>query len=369
MYSRTKTYESLRMLAARITQISADNSPAKAQPALESSPTPISCFTLNDSEVYVLSSPCLGLGVYKMLNYVKPQAILLDQKPLGNSAVHPSKLLPSFKTYKAMEDILRSKGLFWGRGFLESSAEFGSFQVDKLSERTLTYVAMWSIQHELNQVYLGDLCLFDYFKYISANFTLQQLRNIFTLTFQTMGFNPDIIQFENQTPFYATYSLNSNFVVPSQVNLYFHLKELTKKHSSVFCILQDKQVDSFMSVKESELTLEIPTTPRQTSLVRTDSSEVVMEKLALINVLYFGKDNFEFISQNLTELTHTIEELVSEENKESKYTMSVRDIEYRKGELQAIYLTLVKRFSSLGVEKLEEGKKMLHKQFLKEILN
>ena len=371
---------SLTLLAKNITAHSEDLSPSvskQSEAILDSDK--ISLFTLNNSKVYVYSQKAAGLNLYRILNYIKPERILMQIRPDDldhrnpSPEVAPQRLIPSVKMYTDLTSALKESGFFLSTSRYPGITGTAGMHYDRISGLTCAIAGIWAMQHSVLAISLSDIPRKAYYRMLTSSITLMQLQSMFSHIGKLMGAQPDSISIdEPNLPVVLGYKLYPHIWDVHSVNyLAKEITEGTMKYKKILCIAARDTGQRLEKVLEEGVPqVNYARSLYHTSIVRKDCSEMVMEKVAVIDVLAFGLELWERIAEDeaMERVDEFIKELVEEERVESKYTLSMQDVVDRRDFLQKLYLSMLRRYSTFGSQKISDGKEKLKIEFLKQML-
>lgn len=356
----------------------------------------IKLLTKNGSKIYILSQYSSHLNIYKMLNYVKPSALLLQVRPddifyknfnittsvpdylTNRISYKPADVIPSYSDYEIITKLAKKSGALWQNGTMQKNTYKPYKLVGRIDAKSVAYSSAWAIHHCLSSVVLGDIPKILLYKYISKHYSLMQLQKIFSGIFRSIGQEPDLIDKEEpDVPIMGGYRLYPDvFVKPSDIYLSCVINELLQNHDKIFCVVGKGQAESLYSLLETEtpevnLETMLNQKMRNFSIVRIDSSDMIVDKIAILDTLFHGLDLHSNIkdSKPLLRLRKIIDQLVNEEIEVSENTLGQQDIHMRKQMLERLYSDLLLKYSQAAQIELQEGKKLLRVKFLKHLFS
>lgn len=363
---------------------------------LKQDPGDVKLVNKNGCKVYILSQYNSHLNIYRMLNYVKPSALLLQVRPddifYKNFSItssvpdylntrisyRPDEVMPSYADYEAITKLVKKSGLLWRDGSMQRNSYKPYKLESRIDFKSVAFASAWGIHHSLQNIVLGDIPKLLLYKYISKNYTLMQLQKIFSAVFRSIGQEPDLIDIEEpEVPIMGAFRVYPDvFVKPSDIYISCVINELISKHDKLFCVVGKGQADSLSSLLEaetSEINLEMILNQkmRNYSIVSIDSSDMIVDKIALLDTLFYGIDLHTNIdnSKPLLRLRGIIESLVEEEIEVSENTLGLQDVSMRKQMLERLYKDLLLKYKEIALAELEEGKKSLRVKFLKHLFS
>lgn len=372
---------SLTELTKDITTYTQDLMHSRSRPAIDPiNKDKISLLTLNDSKLYLYSQRAAGINLYRILNYIRPEKIFLQLKPDDinscnpTQTVSPYQIIPSAILYSDALKILKNSGFLITEKKDKNVVNNPTMHYDRISSKTSLICAIWALQHKMSSIEVCDIPRVLFYRLLCNSVTLMQFQSMYSYISKVMGAQPDSIQIdEPDYPVTLAYKLYPHIWDSHSLNYVGKvLMESTSKSKKVLCIatretgqrLEKLLLDGFTPDNYDNISL------NQTSVVRKDCSEMVVEKLAIIDVICFGS-NFINDIQRRSGFNRTckfIQELVETERVESNYTMPAAKVLERTDLLQKLYLSMAKRYCTFGKDKYNEGKEELHTEFLKQIL-
>ena len=372
--------KSLTALVRELTITSEDLSPAVKSPQINIKDSDkISLLTLNNTKVYLYSQKLAGFNLYRILNYIKPEQIYMqirpdDINPLNSTTlVSPQHLIPSLSSYTESLSYLKKSGFLITN--TKDSSITGNINIhqDRLSSKACVISAIWAMQHNLPSLYLADIPRKLLYRMLTNSTTLMQLQSIYSHINRLIGSQPDSISIdEPDFPITLGYKLYPHiWDIHSVKYLAKEIIQGTSTYKKILCIASretGQRLEELLTVGFPPVNYDISL--YHTSIIRKDCTEIVVEKLSLIDAICFGIDLIDIIARHsaLARAENFIQELVEAERVEGKCTMAMRDIENRRDFLQKLYLSKLKFYSTYGKGKLNDGKEKLQTEFLKQIL-
>jgi hypothetical protein len=348
------------------------------QPSSESDS--ISLKHLKNLKIYILSQKSTGMNLYRMLNYTKPSKIFLQMRPDDvlpsnpSEEVGPEEVVSSSLFFKDTEEALRKSGFFISDSKIKVPGN-DSLWRDRFSERTSLFASIWAIQHDLDHLELCDVPRKVLYRTISNTLTLMQLQSMFSHVCKTIGAKPDAFDEEDvKVPLTVSYKLSPE--VWEKPSIHYIAWKLIKASNSknpqtIFCVTNRETGTKLEEILDLELSPFNKNPPlRHSSIVRKESSEMVTEKIALLDVFSYGFGIPSVISTHpaVKRVVSFIAEMVEEERADGLFRMAHKDLVLRKEKLLALYLSRLKMYSTAGSKKIEEGKAQLKVEILKSVI-
>jgi hypothetical protein len=366
---------SLTTIGSELISSAEDLTPSPSfSPVLPKPEDSISHFSLNSSSVYIFSQRAAGLNLYKILNYIKPSVLCLqlrpdDVLPSNSSETLPAaSLVPSVKLYLDLCASLREQGFLLSRSAAAVSGN-QSLHRDRLTDVVSTLSAIWALQNGLASVTLADMPRTLLYRRLSRSLTLMQAQSILAHVSQVIGAQPDTLRPEEpQLPIIVAYKLYPHvFDIHSVRNINRVVVEASKKKNTVLVVAAretGQRVEKILGKEEKE---EEKKGMHYQSIIQRESSEMVVEKIALFDVMFHGMGLVEFIAGHpaLSRANGFIEEVVESERAESGFTMALKEVRERKEYLLMLYLSMLKRYSTWGAQKVADGEDKLKAEFIK----
>lgn len=379
------------MVATSITRLSQqlnDNPQIKQLPSNENKDS-IKLVKINDSKVYIYSQNYSGFNLYKMLNYAKPELVIVQHRPddFINSEVTQqsyTKALESIKkpaheaisdynSYKSLLPLLKRRGLYFGSGRIEKIPEKSFQYFDRIHGVTSLVAGTWCIQHNIKDIVFGDMPRHYITRRLLSSCTLMQYQQMYENIMKTIGASPDIFpRGENEFPIKIAYNYYPHIWAESS-NTYIAalIRKYSKDYKRIFCVLARGHSQVIDLCQTNDITFDRNIPIRHESVVRADSSEMVIEKLALIDTFFFGDQLIKDLMTHTCRirLENIIDELTKEDRAAGGHVMSVDQIKSHKSYLLKLYVDFLKKYSDHGNTKILEGKKLLRNEFLKQTIS
>lgn len=370
----------LTTVTSDIMTASKDSLPELETKSLLAPTDDIILLTLNNCKLYIYSQKSAGIHLYRMLNYTKPSSILLQLRPDDINPPNPSlevgpeEVIPSVINYNECLKSLKESGFFIGPTSIRVENRLNHWR-DQFSERTSIFSSIWAMQHGLESLHLADIPRSLLYRYLTHNLTLMQLQSMFTIACKTIGAKPDTFDVEDvKVPLTVAYKLYPD--VWEKPSVHYFAKNLIKasldnKNKKVFCIAQrgiGKKVESLIQNEGKIINTDVDLF--HTSIVRKDSSEMVIEKIALLDNFSYGLNIWQKIANHHASkrANEFIKEVLNNERAESNFTISQKHYLERMDLLLKLYLSKLRMYSNLGTLKIEEGRKDLRAEMLKSVI-
>lgn len=315
-----------------------------------------------------------------MLNYTKPSSIMLQLRPddinpsSPSSEVGPEEVIPSVLNYNECMRSLKTAGFFMNPTSFKIENRPNHWQ-DQFSERTCIFSSIWAMQHGLDSLHLADIPRSLLYRYLTHNLTLMQLQSMFTIVCKTMGAKPDCFDDEdNKVPLTVAYKIYPDaWEVPS---VHYFARSLVKasldnKNKNVFCIANrgiGKKVENLIQNKGKMINTDVSLF--HTSIIKRESSEMVIEKIALLDNFSYGLGFWEKVAHHHApkRVNEFIKEVLNTERAESNFTTSQKEYLERSDMLLKLYLSKLRMYSTFGLKKMEEGRKDLRAEMLQSVI-
>ena len=320
-------------------------------------------FILNQTEVILVGTIYNRIPIenlYKLLNYVKPDIILIQQRPdrmlggiyenivnLNKKLIDENKFIEklirdpweiqtSLKNKESIKERLFKKGILLNlkkrekeREVIEKTQEnFKNIsEHERLTNDSQSLISLWGEQKDV-KILVSDFPEVSLYEKLSNSLTLVQLRKTFESIFTEFPNNPD---FEPSTPIGTAINLYPDlFVTNSDAYISQIIYSLTKKEE-----LKNKKIISFLGYGQSytiplflnyerdrnSLSKILTPIKRYSSLLYGDDSlEVLVEKWAMISLILNGLEKYD------TYLEIPIEEFQNNEKNELQ-NLSLNSIE------------------------------------------
>lgn len=374
----------LTQLTHQIKSLITDAPPTDLLLPQSSAKDEVFCKYLNNSTIYIFSQKSAGMELYRMLNYVKPDKIYLQLRSDDVNHKHPSfkvgpeEVIMSPVHYKDSESALKKSGLMISEKPIKV---FGNKDLwrDRFGERAALFASIWAIQHDLDHLVLADIPRVALYRHLSHSLTLMQLQSMFSTICKTIGAKPDSFEVEDvQVPMTLAYRMYPEIWDKASVH---HLawvllndskRKIKNKAEQVFFCVASRETGNRL---EQVLTENLPEFKNDSSLfhssiVRKESPEMVSEKLALLDVFSYGLNIIDKIAHHHASkrALEFIQEIVNIERQESNFRMAQREFDLRTDKLMKLYLSKMKMYSTMGNQKVEEGKNELKAEILKSVL-
>ena len=201
--------------------------------------------------------------------------------------------MPSDNLRRDVNEELMKSGIFVDEASDLPNKKFKPYShQERLNLKSIATACFYAENNNLN-VILGDVPEIVYRQNIANSLTLLQLQNIFTHCSREIAMYPDLMP---QTPFtIACYHYPEIFLRPSDKYISTLLEYLIhRKYNNILAIVGNGQAQSIMEYldqrKVSTFEKELEITPPMKHIIKGVQGEEIVEKHALLDVLFHGKD-------------------------------------------------------------------------------
>lgn len=322
----------------------------------------INHFLLHGSSVYAFYANTPKASVYNMLNYIKPDCIVLHAAPvsiLESPLIHANNVIRDLHSFKDLNRFLSHKGFS-----VQNSPEVFNplLSYDPLPEIHCSLAAMWALNHPVS-LYTSDIAEETKEGEQCRSTTLLQLEHVFRVVMKIHG--------ETRESFKKVlHRLYPNFWMdPGLTHAGSLINALTNTYKTLFCIFP--LADASTLQEYCKLSPQAsPTSLKNANVLRIESSENVIEKLALLHILHSqDKTLLEIAECKLPQIRDTIRPLVEDERKSSNYTLSRKQLLHRGDYLEKLYVSMLKKHITEAETKTLEGTKVAHTAQLIKLLS
>jgi hypothetical protein len=307
---------------------------------------------------------------YKNFKVMQPFEKLLDY----NLTYSPAEVMPSYSHYLAAQEQITALGY---RGF-EASMTPNDNKPYKISSRlTLEAISLacaWGLHSGLKSVVLAEMPIAVQYAHFTRHLSLVQMVQLVSLICAKMGQHPDLIsRTEPELPMTAASKLYSDvFLGASDSFAAQVIHSLASKGGPIVVLTGTGQhygLRHFLTSppQEANLTLNY----RHKSIVRTDSTEAVIDKLALLDAIFNGATSiYKVIDSSWNyRAIEVIRQLIDEDEARSKAEWSpelkIRTLDmYHK-----LYLSMLRKHCTFVERQTKRGRDEMHSEFLKTILD
>ncbi|OMJ93304.1 hypothetical protein SteCoe_3770 [Stentor coeruleus] len=336
----------------------------------------ISLYTLNNTKVYIFSQKAAGINLYNILNYIKPERILLQMRPDDVDHLNPkvescpTKVIPALNMYSDYLTALRKSGFLISKG-KEVITGNGNFVHDRFSPQVAVISAIWAMQHNLNNIILADITRKDLYRSISNSTTLMQLQSIYSHINKLIGIQPDCYSEEQaHVPLSLAYTHYPHIWDLHTVKHIAHMTKIYSENTQRIICIANRETGKRL---EQALALNPPPVNYNqslfhTSIIQKEQGESVVEKIALIDCFSYGQNLIEKINNHFAfkRVFEFIKEIVEEERVSGGHVMSHDEVLKRRDFLARLYLARLKRYETVARMKIEEGENKFKAEILKD---
>mmetsp|Transcript_26782 Transcript_26782/g.48267 ORF Transcript_26782/g.48267 Transcript_26782/m.48267 type:complete len:405 (+) Transcript_26782:305-1519(+) len=344
------------------------------------------------SEVFIVSSSEIGVNLYKILEEIKPQRIVLQVRadevfyknfqvlqPFErlvdlNLSFSPEQVMPSYAHYVAARDHMASLGMRKSRNTLEPN-NFKAYRIStRLSLESITYASMWGLHEGINSIVLGAAPLALQYPHLTSQLSLVQLVQLASSVCTRLGQYPDLIsRNEPEVPLTAASKLFSDIFLGFDDEFTARVVSYLADEANPIVVLAGTGQHYGIRHYLEQPTRDFPIdqNPRLKSIIRTDKTEVVIDKIAFLDVFFNGPLAFVNVLNspwNYRAL-ELIRSLVDEDEKAGKVNYSVGLKMQTLDMYHKLYLSLLRKHSTFIENELKKGKEQLHADFLKTVLD
>ena len=261
---------------------------------------------LDNSTVTIINSDYSTLNpitLYRLLNFVKPDLILLNISPdsiLPNFAelyeedpeqikfIQGAKIQPNSVAFENSAAILRKSGYLLNQNRISYKQETNRLAYDQLPPITKSLVSIWSDQRGVSLL-PAEIPFYVFIKYLSNTLSLIQIQQIFEHVFLNLPQNPDIYPHTSyQACCFFFPDIFQNFKDTYQSALLQNIPDSFKNILFLSSIGQTMTLPLLMEMVPLTLTDLVKTPKREGFLMGTDSIEMLMEKAVLLSLLFKG---------------------------------------------------------------------------------
>lgn len=281
----------------------------------------------NNLEVFIIGTMYERidvLNIYKMLNYIKPDIVMLQMRPdrilskidkyynKGNKELlnklirEPWELQPSLKAKKKIKNLLVKNGYAISNSKLmkdeitqeQQSYELNPIHSERLTEDAISMISLWGEQKD-TKIMISDMPELILLEKLANSLTLLQIRNIFEEVFREFPLNPD---WEPRTTLGTAINLypdifvhHSDAFLAHSINTYSSLNEKEQKKVLIFAGYgQTESLPLFLNYDiDRNSLMEICKVPqRYVSFIQgEDTLEILAEKWCLLALIINGNQN------------------------------------------------------------------------------
>jgi len=263
------------------------------------------------------------LNIYKMLNYIKPDMIMLQMRPdrilskidkyyhRGDKELvkklirDPWEVQPSLKAKKNIKNLLLKNGFAISSNKLmnenviqeQEQYELQPLHSERLTEQAISMIALWGEQKDI-QIMISDMPELILIEKLANSLTLLQIRNIFDEVFREFPLNPD---WEPRTTIGTAINLfpeifvhHSDAFLAHSINTYAEMNGKENKKLVIFAGYgQTESLPLFLNYDMDRNSLmEVCKVPQRyvTFIQGEDSLEILAEKWCLLSLIINGNN-------------------------------------------------------------------------------
>jgi hypothetical protein len=319
--------------------------------------------------------------VYKLLNYVQPDLILMQMKPdkLLSNIFHlksldvntlirkPFEIQPSlsYKTNSIKE--LKKNGIIIADRSSKNNILQEQYKEVSINERitpeAMSMIALWG-EEKNTDILLADMPEAFLIERISNKYSLMQIRQMFQEAFIQFPNNPD---FEPHTPLGTAITLFPDvFIAPSDSFIAQTINNI-KKHKRVVAFVGYGQTRSLpLYLKHDLATLDslIKAPPRYDSLITgEDTLEVLVEKWALLYLIIYGVEKCEKFTSN----DANVLDLITKYAKDDVIRTGFNQEGYMIDRMKHLFDNLMQEKVEVALDFIGDGYELKKKTFMKKI--
>ena len=328
-------------------------------------------------------------NIFKILNYSKPDLVLLQVKPdqvmkkfkillkkeknnkfsslkyFSQCLRRPEEVMPDDEYRQKVSKHLQENNVFISEEKVKSNEE-KTYKPYKIMDRiSMDAIATASFYCELHKIpiVLCDIPEIVFRQSFSNSKTLMQIQNIFTKCCRDLALYPD---YQPQTPLnMGYYEYPELFLEKSDKYISTLIEYLLRpkgfKGKNIVGLLGYGQSDSVAAYlnnrKTSHFDFELTSSEPQSSFIRDITGEEILEKHAIMDVMKYGS--------NILQEFDTIDFSTSFKIIE-KYADPLKVNSSRFKEFRILHYEFLKKYQYFCETEFEEGKKLLRREFLKQ---
>lgn len=350
----------------------------------------VNIFEYNSSKITLVGAQYEFLpikNIFHLLNYSKPDVVLLQVKPdqilknfklllksektqqFSNSKYFsqcirkPEEIMPSVQHCKRVMSHLEKNRIYVSKHPKTFENLYKSYEIqDRLSMDAIATACYYC---EVNSIplILCDVPELAFRQDFLNSKTLMQVQNIFTRCSRELALYPDL---QPQTPLNAGYYVypelfleKSDKYIATLIN--YILKPKGFKGKNIFALLGYLQSDSVASYLNSRtpsnFDLELTSPEPVNNFIREVTSEEVLEKHAIFDVMQQGI----FVLQEFENLEFPMTYKIIE-----KYADPFKVNDKKHQEFRILHYEFLKKYQHFCQKEFEEGKQILKREFLKQ---
>jgi len=231
---------------------------------------------------------------------------------------------------------------------------------ERLSLEAITVASLYGEDKKV-EIILGDIPEIVYRQNIANSLTLLQLQNIFTECSRELAYHPDL---KPQTPYTVACLLYPEiFLKPidSYMSTLFEYM-IHKGYNNIFGLVGHSQSESLKEYldkrKVSNLEKELQVLPVPQSIIRDVQGEGILEKHALLDVMFHGREILDKIENINFKTTYEIIKKYSD----PRHINSSKIDEFR-----VLHYQFLVKYQSFCDQEYENGKIGLKREFLRKL--
>ena len=327
-------------------------------------------------------------NVYQILNYSKPDVVLLQIKPdqlLDNFKIllkkeknqkfssskyfsqclrRPEEIMPSNEYRQKIAKTLENNKIYLEynkEAFSEKN--YKEYEIlDRLSMDTIATACLYCEIHKIPMV-LCDVPELVFRQNFVNSKTLMQIQNIFTKCCRELSLYPD---YRPQSPMNMGYHLFPELFLEksdkyiSTVIEYLLSPKVGFKGKKILGLLGYGQSDSvavYLNNRNvSHFDVELTSPEPQGNIIRDITGEEVLEKHAIMDVMQYGENILDYMDQARFDTSLKIIE---------KYADPMKINSEKIKEFRVLHYELLKKYQHFCSQEMEEGRVLLKREFLK----
>lgn len=272
-----------------------------------------------------------------------------------------SSIVPSQQLRYDIYNNLMKNGILLNDNESDDTPAYKPFDCqERLSLEAITVASLFGEDRKIDIV-LGDIPEIVYRQNIANSLTLLQLQNIFTECSRELAYHPDL---KPQTPYtIACLMYPEIFLKPidSYMSTLFEYM-IHKGYNNIFGLVGHNQSESLKEYldkrKVSNLEKELEILPVPQSITRETQGEEILEKHALLDTLFHGKE----ILNNLENINFKTTYEIIKKYSDPKHINSNKFDEFR-----MLHYQFLVKYQSYCEKEYENGKINLRRDFLRQM--
>jgi len=337
------------------------------------------------------------LNIYKMLNYIKPDMVMLQMRPdrmltkidkyynKGNTELvqrlirDPWEIQPSLIAKKKMKNLLVKNGYAISSSKLmkeeivkeQEMYELNPNHSERLTEDAISMISLWAEQKD-TKIMIADMPELLLLEKLANTLTLLQIRNIFQEVFREFPLNPD---WEPRTTLGTAINLfpeifvnHSDSFLAHSIDTYSNLTEKENKKLVIFSGYgQTESLPLYLNYDiDRNSLMEICQVPeRYVSFIQgEDTLEILAEKWCLLSLIINGNQTKLADSTSLF-----IDYLINKYAKDDMIKTGFNSLNHLKSRTRFLFDKLYKEKSEEAFKYTGEGYEIKKKNFMRKIFN